>query len=227
MDELLDPLFGIDDAERLWSERARLGGMLAFEAALARAEASVGVIPSSAVAAIAAACEPDLYDPKGLGRAAVEAGNPAIPLVRALTRRVAERDAAAAAFVHWGATSQDAMDTGLVLQLRRFLEPLEATLQDLRQALAARARAERDTVMAGRTWLQQGPPFTFGLKAAGWLDVLQRQQERLGELKPRLLTLQFGGAVGTLAALGAEGSAVAKALAAELGLALPRIPWHA
>jgi 3-carboxy-cis,cis-muconate cycloisomerase len=140
---------------------------------------------------------------------------------------VAERDPAAAGYVHWGATSQDAMDTGLVLQLRRFLEPLEEALKQLRRALAERARAERDTPLAGRTWLQQGPPVTFGLKAAGWLDGLQRQQQRLGELKPRLLTLQFGGAVGTLAALGDEGGAVAKALAADLDLALPTVPWHA
>ena len=227
MSALLDLQLGTDDAEGLWTDRARLAGMLAFEAALARAEAGVGAIPATAVAPIAAGCHAELYDPDDLGRQAVEAGNPAIPLVRMLTLKVAERDAAAAGYVHWGATSQDAMDTGLVLQLRRFLEPLEAALQALRRALAERACAERDTPMAGRTWLQQGPPVTFGLKAAGWLDALQRHQQRLVELKPRLLTLQLGGAVGTLAALGERAGAVAKTLAADLGLGLPAVPWHA
>jgi len=223
---MLEHLFATADAEGLWDDRARVAGMLAFEAALGRAEAAEGVVPASAVPAIAAACRAELYDPDALGRAAAEAGNPAIPLVRALTAKVAEADAAAARWVHWGATSQDAMDSGLVLQLRRYLVSLEASLDELAAALAARARSERDTVMAGRTWLQQGPPVTFGLKAAGWLDSLDRARERLAELKPRLLALQFGGAVGTLAALGDRGLAVARRLAAELDLALPAVPWH-
>jgi 3-carboxy-cis,cis-muconate cycloisomerase len=223
---MLEQLFGTADVDGLWSDRARIAGMLAFEAALARAEAGEGVIPQTAVAPIGHACRAELYDPDELAAAAAEAGNPAIPLVRALTRRVAEADAEAARHVHWGATSQDAMDTGLVLQLRRYLQGLEETLDGLGAALAGRAKAERDTVMAGRTWLQQGPPVTFGLKAAGWLDTLDRQRERLAELKPRLLTLQFGGAVGTLAARGDRGLAVARRLAADLDLALPAIPWH-
>jgi 3-carboxy-cis,cis-muconate cycloisomerase len=223
---MLEQLFGTADAEGLWSDRARIAGMLAFEAALARAEAGEGVIPETAVAPIGHACRAELYDPDDLAAAVAEAGNPAIPLVRALARKVAEEDPVAARYVHWGATSQDAMDTGLVLQLRRYLQLLEATLDALGVALAARANADRDTVMVGRTWLQQGPPVTFGLKAAGWLDTLDRQSERLAELKPRLLTLQFGGAVGTLAALGDRGLAVARRLAVDLDLTLPAIPWH-
>ncbi|HKY95126.1 MAG TPA: 3-carboxy-cis,cis-muconate cycloisomerase [Kiloniellales bacterium] len=224
---MLGQLFGTADAEGLWSDRARIAGMLAFEAALARAEAAESVIPEAAVAPIGHACRAELYDPDELSAAIAEAGNPAIPLVRALTLKVAEENPEAARYVHWGATSQDAMDTGLVLQLRRYLQPLEETLNALAAALAQRARAERDTVMAGRTWLQQGPPVTFGLKAAGWLDALDRHRQRLAELKPRLLTLQFGGAVGTLAALGDRGLAVARTLAADLDLTLPAVPWHA
>jgi len=223
---MLEQLFGTADAEGLWSDRARIAGMLAFEAALARAEAAEGAIPQSAVAPIGRACQAELYDPEALAAGAAEAGNPAIPLLRALTERVAAEDAEAARFVHWGATSQDAMDCGLVLQCRRYVEVLEETLDGLAAALEERVRAERDTVMPGRTWLQQGPPVTFGLKAAAWLDTLDRQRERLDELRPRLLSLQFGGAVGTLAALGDRGFAVARRLAADLGLALPALPWH-
>ncbi|WP_341702168.1 3-carboxy-cis,cis-muconate cycloisomerase [Ferrovibrio sp.] len=224
---LFDPLFSTTAADAALSDGARLQGMLDFEAALARAEAKAGVIPPAAVAAIVAECDAAFYEVPALAAATARAGNPAIPLVKQLTARVAAADAEAARYVHWGATSQDAMDTGLVLQLRRALGGLEADLGRLSAALAGLAARHRDTPVVGRTWLQHALPVTFGLKAAGWLDAVERHRQRLDELKPRLLVLQFGGAAGTLAALGDRGLDVAAALAGDLKLGLPDMPWHA
>jgi 3-carboxy-cis,cis-muconate cycloisomerase len=223
---LLDSLFSSDRMREIFSDRGRLGGMLRFEAALARAEARAGVIPKSAVAAIEAQCRPELFDVEKLSRAAALAGNLAIPLVQELTALVRQQSGEAADFVHYGATSQDAIDTGLVLQLRDALDAIEADLAALSIILAFLARAQKRTVLAGRTWMQQAVPITFGLKAAGWLDAVMRHRARFRELSPRVLVLQFGGAAGTLAALGSIGLKVAEALGAELGLAVPEVPWH-
>lgn len=223
---LLDPLFTTAAARGWFSDRARLQGMLDFEAALARAEAKVGVIPQPAVNAIAAQCDAALYDIADLAAATAKAGNPAIPLVKALTARVAAQDAQAARYVHWGATSQDAMDTGLVLQLRRALNAVRTDLGCLSDLLENLTAAHKRTPMVGRTWLQHALPTTFGLKVAGWLDAIERHRSRLDELRPRLLVLQFGGAAGTLAALEDNGLKVASALADELELGLPAMPWH-
>lgn len=227
MDRLLDPLFGVGAVDAAFADLARLQGMLDFEAALARAEARLGLIPERAVAIIQAACDARRFDLDALGREAATAGNPAIPMVKALTARVKAADPEAARYVHWGATSQDAMDTGLVLQLRVAIEYLQGDLARLAEALALLARDHRRTALAGRTWLQQALPTTLGRKAAGWLDAVTRQRARLGELRPRLMVVQFGGAAGTLAALGGHGMDVAAALAAELHLAAPALPWHA
>lgn len=224
--ELLGPLFAPDAARAVFTDRARLQGMLDFEAALARAETKAEVIPAAAAPAIEACCRAELFDLADLGRAAVKAGNDLIPLVKALTARVAADNPEAARFVHWGATSQDAMDTGLVLQLRAWLDLIEADLSHLSQAAASLADRHRRTPVVGRTWLQHALPTTLGLKAAGWLSAIERHRARLAELKPRLLVLQFGGAAGTLAALGDKGMAVTEALAAELRLGLPDLPWH-
>jgi 3-carboxy-cis,cis-muconate cycloisomerase len=223
---LFGPLFHGPAMGAVFTDRAHLQGLLDFEAALARAEARVGVIPTAAAGPIAAQCDAALYDLGPLAEATAKAGNTAIPLVKALTARVAAKDKAAAGFVHWGATSQDAMDTGLVLQLRAALELIEADLARLSTHLAALVQTHRQTPMVGRTWLQHALPITFGLKAAGWLDAVERHRARLAELKPRLLVLQFGGAAGTLAALGDKGLVVAEALAADLKLSLPATPWH-
>ncbi len=200
--------------------------MLDFEAALARAEAAVGVIPASAAPVIAAQCKAELYDIAALTLATADAGNPAIPLVKALTSLVVGQDPEAARYVHWGATSQDAMDTGLVLQLREALGLVAAGLARLSVALAALAGAHARTLLAGRTWLQQATPVTLGLKAAGILSAVERHRARIADLLPRMAVLQFGGATGTLASLGERGPAVAAALAQDLGLALPDVPWH-
>ncbi|EAU68975.1 3-carboxy-cis,cis-muconate cycloisomerase [Stigmatella aurantiaca DW4/3-1] len=201
--------------------------MLDFEAALARAEARVGVVPASVVEPIVRACRAERYDLDALSHAVADAGNSAIPLVKALGKQVAQESTEAERFVHFGATSQDAMDTGLVLQLRRAVALLEKDLAALGGALAAQARRHAATLQVGRTWLQHATPVTLGMKFAGLLDAITRHRVRLGELAPRLFALQFGGASGTLAALGERGAEVAAALAHELGLALPDVPWHA
>lgn len=225
--DLLGPLFGSAEASALFTDEARLQGMLDFEAALAQAEAKTGVIPASAAPAIARKCRAELFDILELARATARAGSPVIPMVRRLTALVAADHPEAARYVHWGATSQDAMDTGLVLQLRRFLALLEADLGRLAAALARLAGTHKGTPLAGRTWLQHALPVTLGLKTAGWLDAVERHRARLREVRDRALALQFGGAAGTLAALGERGIEVAEALARDLDLTLPALPWHA
>ena len=220
-------LLGDADAAACFSGRAQLQAMLDVEAALAAAEADVGVVPASCVAPIQAAARAELYDPDRLAAEATEAGNPVIPVVRHLTARVAESDAQAARFVHWGATSQDILDTGLVLQLRAAVPGAIGQLARGVGAAAAHAQRYRDATMAGRTWLQQATPITFGLKAAGWADALDRARRRLQAALDDALVLQFGGATGTLASLGPQGLAVTERLAARLELSVPDIPWHA
>lgn len=224
--QLFDAYFTARSMRDVFSDKGRVQGMLDFEAALARAEAGVGVIPSAAVGSIEAACKADLYDFQALGEAIATAGNSAIPLVKALGKQIARSDAEADRHVHLGATSQDVMDTGLVLQLRDALELIESDLARLGAALARQAKLHEATPLAGRTWLQHATPVTLGMKIAGWLGAVSRSRQRLRELKPRLLSLQFGGASGTLAALGSQAWPVAEALANELQLALPEQPWH-
>lgn len=223
---LLDPLFRSQAVEKVFSNRATLQGMLDFEAALARAESRAGFIPASAAPAIEAKCRAELYDMTALARAAATAGNLAIPLVKQLTVLVAQKDKEAARYVHWGATSQDAIDTGRILQLRQALVLISAELDLFATILGELAHKNRGTLVAARTWLQQALPTTLGLQIAGWLDAIERHRARLMETQERCLVLQFGGAVGTMAALGTRGLDVATALAKELQLPLPEIPWH-
>ncbi|UEB97180.1 3-carboxy-cis,cis-muconate cycloisomerase [Pseudomonas sp. HN2] len=224
--QLFDAYFTARDMREVFCDQGRVQAMLDFEAALARAEARVGLIPSSAVAPIAAACDAHLYDFAALGEAIATAGNSAIPLVKALGKQIASSDAEAERYVHLGATSQDVMDSGLVLQLRQALALIEDQLAHLADSLAAQAQRFATTPLAGRTWLQHATPVTLGMKIAGWLGAMTRSRQRLRELKPRLLVLQFGGASGTLAALGEQGLPIAQALAEELQLSLPEQPWH-
>lgn len=224
--QLFDAYFTARDMREVFCDQGRVQAMLDFEAALARAEARVGLIPSSAVAPIAAACDAHLYDFAALGEAIATAGNSAIPLVKALGKQIASSDAEAERYVHLGATSQDVMDSGLVLQLRQALALIEDQLTHLADSLAAQAQRFATTPLAGRTWLQHATPVTLGMKIAGWLGAVTRSRQRLRELKPRLLVLQFGGASGTLAALGEQGLPIAQALAEELQLSLPEQPWH-
>ena len=225
-DQLFDAYFTARDMREVFCDQGRVQAMLDVEAALARAEARVGLIPASAVAPIENACRADLYDFAALGEAIATAGNSAIPLVKALGKQIAATDAEAERYVHLGATSQDVMDTGLVLQLRQALDLIESDLAQLADSLAAQAQRHAATPMAGRTWLQHATPVTLGMKIAGWLGAVTRSRQRLRELKPRLLVLQFGGASGTLAALGEQALPIAQALAEELQLTLPEQPWH-
>jgi 3-carboxy-cis,cis-muconate cycloisomerase len=219
-------MFSTEAMQAVFSAQACVQGMLDFEAALARAEADAGVIPAAAAAPIAACCEAARLDLPSLATSAASAGNLAIPLVKQLTAIVAQSDQEASKYVHWGATSQDAIDTGLILQLRRALDLIDADLAGLANALAHLAEQHRDTPVVGRTWMQHALPVTFGLKAAGWLDAVSRHRKRLQALRPQLLVVQFGGAAGTLASLGDQGLKVAAGLADKLGLELPDTPWH-
>jgi 3-carboxy-cis,cis-muconate cycloisomerase len=224
--KLFDKLFRYEAIDRIFSDQAYIQSMLEFEAALARAEARVGVIPAADAPIIAAACQAEQFNVEELATQAALSANVAIPLVKQLTELVAKQNKDAARFVHWGATSQDAMDTGVVLQLRRALEVMDQDLARLTTTLASLADKYRATPIAARTWMQQALPTTFGFIVAGWLDAILRHRARLSDLRARNLALQFGGAVGTLAALSGRGPAVAKALAEELRLPLPPIPWH-
>ncbi len=223
---LLDPLFTTDAMRQVFSDHHRLQCMLDFEAALARALVGVGLAPSAARAPIESQCHAELFDVESLARATALSGNVAIPMVKALTGLVAKSDSQAAAFVHWGATSQDAIDTGLVLQLREALDFLDRDLAHLSASLARLAAAHKSTLLVGRTWLQQGPPVTFGLKVAGWFAAVERHRERLSHSRKQVLVLQLGGAVGTLAAIADRRLDLAAALARDLRLDLPELPWH-
>jgi 3-carboxy-cis,cis-muconate cycloisomerase len=224
---LIDSLAATERLTEIFSDRTVLGAMLDFESALARAEARLGVIPVSAATAITRAALPDGFDMQELVRGGLRAGTPAIPLVRMLTARVRAQDPAAADFVHWGATSQDVTDTALMLLLVRCRQVLEADHHRLAAALHTLSEAHAGSVMLGRTLLQAAPPVTFGLKAAGWLASLRRGWARVASRFEESAYLQFGGASGTLAALGDDGVPVAEALAAELKLRCPDAPWHA
>jgi 3-carboxy-cis,cis-muconate cycloisomerase len=219
-------LFTTDAMRAIFSARARLARMLEFEAALARAEARAGVIPQAAADAIALQCDAARFDTGEIDAAARTAGNVAIPLVAALTRAVGAVDADAKGYVHWGATSQDAIDTGLVLQLRDALALIDADLARLAVALAMQARRHTATVLSGRTWLQHALPITLGVKLAAIVSALDRHRDRIASLRSRALVLQFGGAAGTLASLHERGLAVSDELGRELGLEVPDMPWH-
>ncbi|MCH5553076.1 3-carboxy-cis,cis-muconate cycloisomerase [Pseudomonas syringae pv. syringae] len=214
------------EMREIFSDEGRVQGMLDFEAALARAQARVGLIPPEVVADIELSCDARLFDFDALAIAIGSAGNSAIPLVKALGKQIAARSAEAERYVHMGATSQDVMDSGLILQLRRAIVLLEHDLTRLADAMAEQAQHHAGTPLAGRTWLQQATPVTLGMKIAGWLGAVTRHRQRLNEIKPRLLCLQFGGASGSLAALGDQAFSVAEALAGELQLELPEQPWH-
>jgi 3-carboxy-cis,cis-muconate cycloisomerase len=223
---LLAPMLSSAAMRDVCDDAAVLQRMLDFEAALARAEAATGVIPGTAAAPITTACKAESFDHDALAEAATRSGNLAIPLVKALTAKVAKTDPDAARYVHWGATSQDVIDTAAMLTLRAAIDTL---LQDLDRAVAGfakLARQHRATAMVARTWLQHALPMPLGLKLAEYAAALHRSRMRLQRLREETLALQFGGAAGTLAALGDNGWRVAERLARELELPLPDAPWH-
>jgi 3-carboxy-cis,cis-muconate cycloisomerase len=223
---LLAPMLSSAAMRAVCDDAAYLQHMLDFEAALARAEAATGVIPASAVAPIEKACRAEKFDLAALAEAATRSGNLAIPLVKALTTAVAKADADAARYVHWGATSQDVIDTAAMLTWRAGIDALLLDLDRAIAGFAKLARKYRDTPMVGRTWLQHALPMPFGLKLAEYAAALHRSRARLLRLRGDGLALQFGGAAGTLAALGDKGILVAEKLAEVLKLPLPEAPWH-
>jgi 3-carboxy-cis,cis-muconate cycloisomerase len=223
---LLGPLFGSKAMCAIVDDRARLQRMLDFELALARAQASIGVLPALAVDAIAQACQADRYDIAALAEAAAPAGNIAIALVNALTAEVAKTSDEAAGFVHWGPSGQDVIDTALVLELRAAIDALLADLDRAIEGFATLSGRHRRTPFVARTMLQHALPMPFGLKLAGYAAALGRSRERLKRLRKEALLIQFGGAAGTLAALGEQGFETVQRTAALLDLPLPDAPWH-
>src|ERR1700761_1114929 len=217
---LLAPMLSSAAMRAVCDDLAYLQHMLDFEAALARAEAAAGIVPPDGAEAIAKACNAGSFDLAALAEAATRSSNLAIPLVKALTAAVARTDPEAARYVHWGATSQDVIDTAAMLTLRA---GIDALLTDIDRAIAGFAkltRAHRNTAVVARTWLQHALPMPFGLKLAEYAAALQRSRVRLQRLRREALVLQFGGAAGTLAALGDRGLLVAERLAQELELPL-------
>ena len=223
---LLAPMLSSAAMRAACDDGAYLQHMLDFEAALARAEAAAGVIPAIAAGPIAKACKASSLDLADLAEAATRSGNLAIPLVKALTANVAKADADAARYVHWGATSQDVIDTAGMLTLRAAIDALAPELDRAIAGFAGLARQHRNTAVVARTWLQHALPMPFGLKLAEYAAALHRSRARLQRLRREGLALQFGGAAGTLAALGDKGMVVAEKLAQDLKLPLPDAPWH-
>jgi 3-carboxy-cis,cis-muconate cycloisomerase len=207
-------------------DRARLQRLLDVEAAVARAEAAVGVIPASAAAAITQAARAERYDLAKFGEAVLSAGDILAPLISALTEEVAKIDADAARYVHWSAAGQDIIDTALVLELRAVIDALIEDISRAVEALALLTGRYRRTLAVARTGLQHALPMPFGLKLVGYAAALARSRDRLRRLRKDALALQFGGAAGTLAALGERGLDVSERLAALLNLSLPDAPWH-
>src|SRR5882762_4665685 len=223
---LLAPMLSSAAMRAVCDDVACLQNMLDFEAALARAESAAGIIPASAVGPVENACRASAFDLADLAEAATRSGNLAIPLVKALTADVARVDADAARYVHWGATSQDVIDSAVMLGLRAAIDALLPELDRAIAGFARLARQHRNTAVVARTWLQHALPMPFGLKLAEYAAALHRSRTRLRRLRSETLALQFGGAAGTLAALGDKGLLVAERLAEALELPLPEAPWH-
>ena len=208
-----------------FSDLATLRHMLRFEAALAQAVAEAGLIPKTTAPIIVKACDPALYDPASLAEAARRTVTLTVPVVKALTEEVAKRDAEAAGYVHWGATSQDVLDTAMVLQLGEALPPLLKDIDGIIDAFASLARKHRTTPMLGRTLMQPATPLALGQKIAGWASDLDRAKRRLQASFKETQILQFGGASGSLSALGDKAEPVMISLARHLQLELPPAPW--
>lgn len=219
---LFRDMFGTAEMRSVFSDEALVGRYLEAEAALARAQARMGVIPADAAKAIDAAAQSIKIDFDRLRRETENVGYPILPLVHQLSEAAGK----AGGYVHWGATTQDIMDTANALQLRAALGIVGRDLRDLRGILADMARKYRDTPMAGRTHLQQALPVTFGYKAAVWLSSIDRHIERVDQALPRILVGEFSGAAGTLASIGSGGLEMQKLFCEELGLHQPAIAWH-
>ncbi len=219
---LFRDMFGTAEMRAVFSDEALVGRYIEAEVALARAQARLGVVPKDAAKAIEAAGKSITIDFNKLRHETEIVGYPILPLVHQLSAAAGE----AGGFVHWGATTQDIMDTANVLQIRAALEIVARDLREVRDILKAMAKKYRDTPMAGRTHLQQALPVTFGYKAAVWLSSIDRHIERVEQALPRILLGEFSGAAGTLASVGEGGLEMQKLFCEELGLHQPSITWH-
>lgn len=224
--KIYDPLFRFEEVENVLSGTFLLQRMLEFEAALAESEADCGIIPRTAASAIVRCCTLDSLNIPDVSASAEKAGNLAIPLLRQLTEAVRRVDSEAARYIHWGATSQDVIDTALVLQIRSALRLMATDLDQTCDGLARLTAGHRDTFIAGRTWLQHAAPTTFGVKTATMLNALLWHRGQLRNAFQEVAVVQLGGSVGTLPSLKEDGMRVATAVADKLGLAVPRTPWH-
>jgi len=216
-------IFSTEPMRRIFADENRIQKYLDIEAALARAQARLGIIPQNACEEILRHCSTAEYDFSKLKTQTEHIGYPVLPVVQQLVALC--RDGLGE-WCHWGATTQDITDTATVLQIREALDLVEADLVAIADALAALAKRHRDTPMAGRSNLQQAVPITFGYKVATYLAGFERHLQRLNELRPRVLVGEFGGAAGTLSSLGNRGLEVQAALMQELGLGQPDIAWH-
>ncbi len=228
---LSNVLFTTPEMEDLFSSKSQIAFMLAFESALAKAQNTEGSIPSAAAQVIEKVCASAIFDSTILDIEIIEnqtltAGNPAIPFVKQLIEAVKKQDAEAAKYVHFGATSQDVLDTAMMLQIKIALAKCLEDVVNLEQKLAEIAFRHRNTLMIGRTLLQQARPITFGYKVATWLDAVNRSTQRIRQMLMENLTLQFGGAVGTLATLGSNALQIKALIAKELELNDNHITWH-
>jgi 3-carboxy-cis,cis-muconate cycloisomerase len=224
--ELFRPIFVPERFSEAVSGRAWIGAMLEAEGALAVAQARAGLIPRQAAETIVSCCDADRFDSEEIGRKGRAQGNPVPPLVNSLTRAVSRVSKDAAGHVHKGATSQDIMDTAAMLVCRNALGLILAEIDGISAACAGLADTYRDTIMPGRTLLQQALPMTFGKKAAGWLVSVLEVGTRLREVRQSGLAVQLGGAAGTLASLGPAGTQVLGEFSRELDLVEPVVPWH-
>lgn len=220
--DVFGDVFSTPEMRQVFSEPAWFERMVEIEGALARAEAAVGVVPEDAARVISKVCTTFEIDQAALKAGTERVGYPVLPLVRQIAAAAGD----AGGYVHWGATTQDIMDTALILQVRAGLDLIEKDVRRLMQALCGAAVTHRHTPMAGRTHLQHALPITFGFKCANWLAPITRCLERLKQTRARVERLQFVGAVGTLASLGTDAAAVRQALGVELGLEVPAIGWH-
>jgi 3-carboxy-cis,cis-muconate cycloisomerase len=216
-------IFSTEAMRRVFSDENRVQKYLDIEAALAKVQARLGIIPKDAADEIVKHCQAAEYDFALLKKQTERIGYPVLPVVQQLVKKCAN---GVGEWCHWGATTQDITDTATVLQIREALDLVESEIKAISKALAGLAKKYRDTPMAGRSNLQQAVPITFGFKAATLLSGFDRHLQRLKELRPRVLVGEFGGAAGTLASLGKDGLKVQEGLMKELGLGQPAIAWH-
>ena len=216
-------IFSAEAMRKVWSDENRTQKYLDIEAALARVQARLGIIPREAADEIGRHCTIDQIDMRKLKQQTERIGYPVLGVVSQLNAQCRDK---LGEYCHWGATTQDITDTATVLQMREALELIEADLRAISRALADLARRHRNTPMVARSNLQQAVPITFGFKMAELLSAIERHRERLEQLRPRVLMGEFGGAAGTLASIEKGAMETQQGLMAELGLAQPVIAWH-